>query len=306
VPVVKIDDAEKAVPLAQALIDGGLPCAEVTFRTDDAKESIRRMVEAYPQMIVGAGTVLTPAQVDDALEAGAKFIVSPGFNADVVDYCLKRDVLVIPGIDSPAGVEQCLARGLTTVKFFPAENSGGIKYINALAGPYGSVTFMPTGGINPDNLTDYTTNPHVLACGGTWMVKGDLIENDRFDEITRLCQEATSRMLGFRLAHIGINAPNADEAERTAKLICSLFGFDLRDGDSYFCSPYVEVLKAPYLGTHGHIAIATIDIDRAVASFMRRGIAFDPDSAKYLPDGRLNAIYLADEVAGFAVHLVRG
>lgn len=305
VPVVKIEDEKSAAPLAHALTGGGIPCAEVTFRTNAAPQSIKAMRAAEPEMIVGAGTVLTVEQADQALAAGAQFIVAPGFNPTVVDHCLSLGVTVMPGVSSASEVEQCLERGLDVVKFFPAEPAGGLAYLKALAGPYPTMRFMPTGGINPENLAAYTTDPRVLACGGTWMVGGSLIADGRFDEIGALCRQAVRTMLGFKLAHIGINAKDADEARATAQLICDLFGFELRDGASLFCDSYIEVLKEPYLGTKGHIAISTIDIDRAVANFKRRGIAFDPASEKRLPDGRLNAIYLADEIAGYAVHLVR-
>lgn len=305
VPVVKIEDIKHAAPLAQALVRGGLPCAEVTFRTPAAAEAIRLMLDAHPDMLVGAGTVLSCEQVDEAVAAGAKFVVSPGFNPEVVDYCLSRGVLIVPGINSPTGVEQGLARGIKVVKFFPAENSGGLPFIRALSGPYSDVLFMPTGGINPENLTRYTLDPHILACGGTWMVKDDLIRSGRFDEVERLSREAVSLMTGFQLAHVGINCIDDREAEDTARLICELLHLEYHDGESIFCGSSFELLRQPGMGRNGHIAISTINIDRAVALFSRRGIALDWDTAKHLPDGRLNAIYLAKDFAGFALHLVR-
>ncbi|MBQ9005861.1 MAG: bifunctional 4-hydroxy-2-oxoglutarate aldolase/2-dehydro-3-deoxy-phosphogluconate aldolase [Atopobiaceae bacterium] len=190
VPVVKIDDASKALPLAQALIDGGLPCAEITFRTNAAAESIRLMRKQFPEMIVGAGTVLTRTQVDAAIEAGATFIVSPGLNPDTLDYALGKGALMMPGISDASGVEAALARGIDTVKFFPAEPAGGLPYIKALAGPYANVKFMPTGGINLSNLGSYLSCPSILACGGTWMVAENLIAEERWDEITAICQDA--------------------------------------------------------------------------------------------------------------------
>ena len=190
VPVVKIDDASKALPLAQALIDGGLPCAEITFRTNAAAESIRLMRKQFPEMIVGAGTVLTRTQVDAAIEAGATFIVSPGLNPDTLDYALGKGALMMPGISDASGVEAALARGIDTVKFFPAEPAGGLPYIKALAGPYANVKFMPTGGINLSNLGSYLSCPSILACGGTWMVAENLRAEERWDEITAICQDA--------------------------------------------------------------------------------------------------------------------
>lgn len=190
VPVVKITDPAKAVPLAKALIDGGLPCAEITFRTDAAAESIRLIREAFPDMVVGAGTILTRAQVDAAIEAGSAFLVSPGLNPDTLDYALSKGALMMPGISDASGVEAALARGLDVVKFFPAEPAGGLPYIKALAGPYADVKFMPTGGINLDNLASYLSCKSILACGGTWMVAEDLIEGERWDEIASICKQA--------------------------------------------------------------------------------------------------------------------
>ncbi|MBR3234330.1 MAG: bifunctional 4-hydroxy-2-oxoglutarate aldolase/2-dehydro-3-deoxy-phosphogluconate aldolase [Atopobiaceae bacterium] len=194
VPVVKINDSMDALPLAKALIAGGLPCAEITFRTAAGAESIRLMTQSCPEMLVGAGTVLTTTQVDEAVAAGAKFIVSPGFNPVVVDYCLSHDILMVPGISDASGVEQCLMRGIEVVKFFPAEQAGGLPYIKALSGPYSNVRFMPTGGISPDNLMSYLSCSSVFCCGGTWMVKEELIDNSRFDEVERLCCEAVKLM----------------------------------------------------------------------------------------------------------------
>ena len=190
VPVVKIDDASDALHLAQALVEGGLPVAEVTFRTDAAAQSIAAIAKEFPQMIVGAGTVLTRAQVDAAIDAGSTFIVSPGLNPDTLDYALSRGALMMPGISDASGVEAARARGVETVKFFPAEPAGGLPYIKALAGPYANVRFMPTGGINLSNLASYLACPSILACGGTWMVAEDLVAGKRWDEVTRICQEA--------------------------------------------------------------------------------------------------------------------
>ena len=198
VPVVKINDASDALPLAQALIEGGLPVAEITFRTDAAAESISSIRREFPQMIVGAGTVLTRAQVDAAIEAGSAFIVSPGLNPDTLDYALGKGALMMPGISNASGVEAALARGLDTVKFFPAEPAGGLPYIKALAGPYANVRFMPTGGINLSNLADYLAYPSILACGGTWMVAESLIASGRWGEIASICREAVALIKDVR------------------------------------------------------------------------------------------------------------
>lgn len=190
VPVVVLNDAKDAEGLAKALCEGGLPCAEVTFRTAAAEESIRIMNEKYPEMLVGAGTVLTVDQVDRAVKAGAKFIVSPGFDPEIVDYCIEKGIPVCPGCVTPSEVAQAVKRGLEVVKFFPAEAAGGIKMLKAMAAPYVGLKFMPTGGISAKNLEEYLSYDRIIACGGSWMVKGDLIKEGRFDEITALTREA--------------------------------------------------------------------------------------------------------------------
>lgn len=190
VPVVVLNDVKDAAPLAKALVEGGLPCAEVTFRTDAVAESIRIMTEAYPDMLVGAGTVLTTEQVDRAVEAGAKFIVSPGFDPEIVDYCIGKNVPVFPGCISPSEVAQAVKRGLKIVKFFPAEQAGGLAMIKAMAAPYNMLRFMPTGGINTKNLKEYLACDKILCCGGSWMVKGDMVEAGEFDKIQKLTKEA--------------------------------------------------------------------------------------------------------------------
>ena len=191
VPVVVLNKADDAGPLAQALVAGGLPCAEVTFRTEAAEESIQIIAKSFPQMLVGAGTVLTTEQVDRAVGAGAKFIVSPGFNPKVVEYCITKGYPICPGIMTPTELEMALGFGLDVVKFFPAENAGGLKMIKAMSAPYTMMKFMPTGGINATNVRDYLVCDKILACGGSWMVKGDLINAGNFKEIERLTREAS-------------------------------------------------------------------------------------------------------------------
>ena len=198
VPVVVLNDAKDAAPLAKALCEGGLPCAEVTFRTEAAEESIRVMTTEYPDMFVGAGTVLTIEQVDRAVAAGAKFIVSPGFDPEIVDYCLSKDIPVYPGCITPSEVAQAVKRGLKVVKFFPAEQFGGVSTIKALAAPYVGVKFMPTGGVNAKNLESYLSCDKIVACGGSWMVKGDLVKEGKFDDIKNLVKEAVQLVADIR------------------------------------------------------------------------------------------------------------
>lgn len=190
VPVVVLNRVEDAKPLAKALCDGGCKCAEVTFRTDAAEESIKIMSEEYPEMLVGAGTVLTIDQVDRAVNAGAKFIVSPGFDPEIVDYCLSKDIPVVPGCITPSEVAQGVKRGLEVVKFFPAEQAGGLAMLKAMAAPYTTMKFMPTGGISAKNLGEYLSFSKIVACGGSWMVKADLINSGSYDKIVELTKEA--------------------------------------------------------------------------------------------------------------------
>lgn len=188
VPVIAIKDANKAVKLAEVLIENGLPCAEVTFRTEQAALAMKNMREAFPDMLIGAGTVLTTAQVDQAIEAGVDFVVSPGFNPTTVKYCQQRGVTIVPGVNNPSLVEQAMEMGLDTLKFFPAEPSGGVAMLKALTAVY-PVSFMPTGSVSPSNVKNYLAIPAVLACGGTWMVPNDLIDNEKWDELAVLVKE---------------------------------------------------------------------------------------------------------------------
>ena len=306
VPVIALDDAKDAEPLAKALCEGGLPCAEVTFRTAAAEESIRIMAEKFPEMLVGAGTVLTTEQVDKAVNAGAKFIVSPGLNPKVVAYCVSKNIPIVPGCANPSDIEQAIELGLDVVKFFPAEAAGGLNMIKAMSAPYTSVKFMPTGGINANNLIDYLNFNKIVACGGSWMVSKDMVAAGEFDKIAKLTNEAVTKMLGFELKHIGINENDEFSASSDADKFENIFGFAKKDGNSsIFAGTAIEFMKEPYLGKNGHIAIGTNYIERAVYHLEKRGAEFDYDTAKRDTKGVLKAIYLKGEIGGFAVHLVQ-
>jgi len=198
IPVIKLHDAKNAEPLAEALLEAGLPAAEITFRTDAAAESISAISRKFPQILTGAGTVLTIDQVKAAVDSGAQFVVSPGFNPTVVDYCVTNGVPIYPGVNNPTGIEMALERGLNILKFFPAEASGGVTMVNAMSAPYGKVKFMATGGINPGNVLSYLESPYIAACGGSWMVKGDLIDSRKFDEIQKLSADAVELIKNWR------------------------------------------------------------------------------------------------------------
>ena len=306
VPVIKIDDAKDAVPLAKALLDGGLPCAEVTFRTAAAKDAIAAMSKAFPEMLVGAGTVLTTEQADAAVAAGAKFIVSPGLNPDVVRHCVERNIPIVPGINNPTGIEQALSLGLTTVKFFPAEPSGGVKMIKAMAAPYGNVTFMPTGGVSAENLSQYLSFPKIIACGGSWMVPSDKIAAGDFAGIERLVREAVDTMLDFKLLHIGVNCKSEADADGAAAKLRDIFSFETdKRAISSFAGVGFEFMNSVGRGTMGHVAVKTSSVERAVYHLTRRGVRFDESTARLGKDGKLEFIYLADEIEGFAYHLTK-
>lgn len=305
VPVIVLEDAKDAAPLAKALCEGGLPCAEVTFRTAAAEESIRIMAKEFPEMLVGAGTVLTTEQADRAVGAGAKFVVSPGLNPKIVKYCLEKNIPVIPGCANPSDVECAIELGLDAVKFFPAEQAGGLNMIKAMAAPYTGMKFMPTGGINEKNILSYLDFPKILACGGSFMVSTDLIKAGEFDKIKKLTQDAVQLMLGFELKHVGINCENEKEAEVVADSFDTIFGFAKKAGESsVFAGTAIEAMKAPYLGQKGHIAIQTNSVLRAMNYLESQGVAFNMESKKYKGD-KLIAIYLEKEIGGFAVHLVQ-
>lgn len=306
IPVIKITDANKAVPLAKALLEGGLSAAEITFRTDAAEEAIRKISEAFPDMLVGAGTVLTTEQAQRAKNAGAKFIVSPGINPKVVEWCLKNDILPLPGCTTPTEIELALSYGLRTVKFFPAEQSGGMEKIKAMSAPYGNIKFMPTGGINLDNMNTYLKSKKVLACGGSFMVKESDIENENWGEITALTKKAVTTMLGLSICHIGINHDNEDDALKTAKMFSLLTGLSI-EGETdkgMFVGTSYEILKSKGIGRCGHIAIKTNNVDRAVYHLSLKGIKFSEDAVGYNADGTRKYIYLKGEFGGFGVHLI--
>jgi 2-dehydro-3-deoxyphosphogluconate aldolase/(4S)-4-hydroxy-2-oxoglutarate aldolase len=306
VPVVKLDTPDQAVPLGRALVAGGLPVAEVTFRTDAAEESIKRLSKELPELLVGAGTVTTVEQARRAVAAGAKFLVSPGFNPTVVRHCVESGVPITPGMNSPSQIEQGLELGLTVLKFFPAEQSGGLEMLKAFAGPYGGVKYIPTGGISAKNMADYLSFAKVLAVGGSWMVKPELIAAGRYDEVTRLCREAVMTALGFELRHLGINDPDENASLADARTMESLFGFAVKPGNSSdFAGIGFEFMKGPALGKNGHIAIGTLSVDRAAAYLESKGIATRADTAKRDSSGAMTVVYLDLEVGGFAVHLVK-
>lgn len=306
VPVIKVDDAKDAVSLCGALSRGGLPVAEITFRSEAAEEAIRLVHEQLPEVILGAGTVITKEQVDRAQKAGASYIVSPGFDPEIVRYCQQKGLPIVPGCAGPSDIERAITMGLTTLKFFPAEALGGLKLIKAFAGPFYQVTFLPTGGINEANLNDYLGFDKVVACGGSWMVPGDAVKNKDWDRIENLTRSAVNKMLGLELRHIGINSGSEDRSMKDAQALAKLLGWEIFEhSKANFVGTAFEVMKVPFRGEKGHVAIACNNVERARWHLERRGFVFDEQSAAYDDNGKLRLIYLKDDIAGFAFHLLK-
>ena len=305
VPVVVLDKAEDAVPTARAMVAGGIDVMEITFRTAAAADSIRAVAAEVPEMLVGAGTVVNLEQCKLAVECGAKFIVSPGYDEETVAWCVENGVAVTPGCVTPTEIMAALKHGLKVLKFFPANVYGGLSAIKALAGPFGGVKFIPTGGVNQQNLGEFVSNPSIHAVGGSWVCPKADIAAHNFDKITQLCAEARRGVMGFELAHVGINCESADESLAVCEELEKAFDFEVKTGNSSnFASTGVEVMKSMYLGKNGHLAVRTNKIETAIAELTKRGFAVDMDTAKYKGD-RMVAVYLKNEIGGFAVHLLQ-
>ena len=299
IPVVAIDDADKAVPLAKALRDGGLPAAEITFRTAAAEESIRRITEECPDVLVGAGTVLTKEQADRAVAAGAKFIVTPGFNPEMVKYIQSLGIPMMPGAATPGEMEQAMSLGLTNIKFFPAEANGGVAKLKALAGPYQAAKWMPTGGVNAKNLNDYLSFNRIIACGGTWLATSADIAKGDWDGITAKCKEAVKTMLGFRLHSVCVYGNN-ESAEKDAKFLCNLFGFEYKETECGVSADGAVCFSKEESSAKGCIVISTLNGNRAMAYVQRMGVEVDPD-IWYDEKGNVSCFGLKDTVAGFEI-----
>ena len=305
VPVVVLDNAADAVPTAKAMVAGCIDVMEITFRTAAAADSIRAVAAEVPEMLVGAGTVLNLEQCKLAVECGAKFIVSPGYDEETVAWCVENGVAVTPGCVTPTEIMAALKHGLKVVKFFPANVYGGLNAIKALSGPFVGLKFIPTGGVNQQNLGEFVSNPSIHAVGGSWVCPKADIAAHNFDKITQLCAEARRGVMGFELAHVGINCESADESLAVCEELEKAFDFEVKTGNSSnFASTGVEVMKSMYLGKNGHLAVRTNKIETAIAELTKRGFAVDMDTAKYKGD-RMVAVYLKNEIGGFAVHLLQ-
>lgn len=304
-PVISLSDPAKAVSLARAVLAGGVSNLEITLRTEQALSCITAIKKEFPGMCVSAGTVLRTEQAALAVQAGADYVVSPGFSPELVSYCLEHGIAIIPGCTSASEIDAAMRMGLRVLKYFPAEPLGGVTALELLAGPYRDVRFLPTGGISFGNLERYLQSKAVIACGGSYMAKGDLIARGAWEEITRNCRRAMDLSLGFRLAHVGLNCPDEQAASETAGQIADLFRLPVRPtGKSVFAGTAVECMKSRYLGTNGHVGLCTNSAARAESYFRRRGIAILEETRKYDETGRLKYFYLRDEIGGFAFHVL--
>ena len=304
VPVVVLEDAKDAVPTAKAMLAGGIDVMEITFRTAAAADSIKAVAQECPDMVVGAGTVINLEQCKLAVECGAKFIVSPGYDEETVAWCCDNGIPVTPGCVTPTEIMMARKHGLKVLKFFPANVYGGLSAIKSLAGPFGGVKFIPTGGVNAQNLAEFISSPYIHAVGGSWICPKADIAAGNFDKITALCKEARKTLLGFEVAHIGINTPDADAAMDVCKAFNDAFDFNVKQGNSSnFASTGVEVMKTMFKGANGHIAIRTNKMIPAIAEMERRGYELDMDSVK--DKNNIKAVYFKNEIGGFAVHLLQ-
>lgn len=305
VPVVVLDDVINAIPTAKALAAGGVDVMEVTLRTAAGLDAIRAVAQECSEVLVGAGTVLSLDQAKKAVQAGAKFIVSPGFDEDVVKYCLENGVGITPGCATPTDITKALAYDLKVLKFFPANVYGGLSAMKALAAPFGSVKFIPTGGVSAGNLSDYIAAPFIHAVGGSWLCQKADIAAGNFQKITQLCKEARQVVLGYEFAHLGINMSDREASAAVCRQMENAFGFIVKEGrSSNFAGSAIEVMNSPYLGKCGHIAVRTNSIDRAMVDLEKKGYFADMATAKY-KNGSIIAVYLKNEIGGFAVHLLQ-
>ena len=305
VPVVVLDKVEDAIPTAKAMAAGGIDTMEITFRTACAPECIKAVADNCPEVLVGAGTIVNLEQAKLAVEMGAKFIVSPGFIEEVVGWCVENGIAVAPGCVTPSEIMAAKKFGLKMVKFFPANVYGGLTALKNLAAPFGDMKFLPTGGINADNVGEFIAAPFIHAVGGSWVCPKADIAAGNWEKITQLSAEARKAALGFEVAHVGINMPDADSALALAGDLNNAFGLPVKDGNSsVFASSGIEIVKSMYLGTNGHIAIRTNSVPLAIAALEKKGYTMNAESAKF-KNGKMIAVYLTKEFGGFAIHLLQ-
>ena len=307
IPVVAFENADQAVPAARAMREANLDIIEITMRTAAGIDSIKNVKAQYPDMIIGAGTVLTLDKAKESVDAGAQFVVMPGYQEDIVAWCVENGVACFPGCVTPAEIQLALQKGLKVLKFFPADVYGGIKALSALNGPFGpyGVSYIPTGGVDLKNLAEYVQAPFIAAVGGSFLCSSKQLKDGDYAGITKSVAASIDILLGFELGHVGFNTQSPDESEAITKTLVDAFHFPYLPGNSAnFAGVAVEVVKSVGLGDYGHVAIKTNNIDRAVYYLEKRGFAVDPSTTKY-KDGKTTAVYLKDQIGGYAFHLLQ-
>ncbi len=299
VPILTVSDPATAVQAVNALKRGGLPAAEITFRTDEAEEAIRRVKGETEGVLLGAGTILSIEQAQRAVKAGAEYILTPGFNEKVVSWCADNGVPVLPGCSSPSDIEKALEKGVTTVKLFPVEAIGGVKFIKAVSAPYTDMGFVPTGGVNTNNMNDYFALKSVKAVGGSWLATKDDLAGGDWAGIEEKARRAVAAMLNLRVNHVGINAESMEDSDRITSLVKLMMGDEVKDiGWMNIVGPGFEVLYGRKRGVHGHFAINTNSLERAMYHLEQRGFEFNE------PLGP-TAVFMKDTIGGFEVELVQ-
>jgi 2-dehydro-3-deoxyphosphogluconate aldolase / (4S)-4-hydroxy-2-oxoglutarate aldolase len=306
IPVVTIENADDAHKVADALSDGGLPLIEVTLRSDAALKAIERIATKCPNVLLGAGTVNSVEDAQAAHLAGATFLVAPGFNPRVAEYCLKQQIPFYPGVITPGEIEQARSMGFVTLKLFPMEAAGGLPLLKAVCAPHPAIRFIPTGGINPTNMLQYLKHPAVLACGGSWLADKQSIADKKFDAIREKAQQAVSSMLGFTLHHTGIHFSDFKDASEAAQRFTTLINGNISSaGTSAMVKGLVEFMSGNPYAEKGHIALGTNSIPRALRYFSDQQIYMIKNSEIVNDKNEIIAVYLDYKVGEFAVHLVQ-
>ena len=305
IPVLRIYDPSQAIPLAGSLIDGGIPCTAVTYCLKSGKSSIRQIREAYPQMIVGSSTILTPETAKEAVEAGAQFILTQGFNTEVIDWCREHNVPVIPGINNEETLQRGLEKGLTTFNFFPCEISGGAHFLRRLLAQYPQARFIASGGVTKGNLATYAKLSNVLAVICPWVAQDELVEEGQWDQIEQECKAARLAIQGLEISHMGINNKTKQEADTTVKGL-ETFGMLAYPGKtSTFMETDLEILGESPDGNLGHLTYKCNDVERTLSYLLTKGFTADTTSATIDINGTIKTIILNETIGGFCIHLAR-
>lgn len=305
-PILTLEEPLDAIPIGQALFDGGIPNVVITYRSGNGAECINLISKAIPDMMVGAGTVFTEEQVDSAIEAGAKFITCPSINPHIVEYCQNKGIPILPGVSTPSDIETALTLGLDHVEYFPAVANGGLTGIQALTIAYPHVHFLANGGLDESHIVEYLSDPRVFAIGGSWLVHPEWVKDKDYERIEQAAKQSIQIMLDFQIDHVGVNFPKEDTAIYAAEEFAELLGRDVLEAETgFFAGPSFEAMKPGGKGVIGHMAFSTNSVERAMAYLEHRSITFDKESATYDANGYIRKIYLEREIGGMAIQIVR-